>query len=115
MESVTSVSPKPVMNDRAAGLNPTLPVTAEVGTLDINDPARMTNPPEVLRLTASCSVVCTGTVRADGSVGASSSPEHPAVNSIIGSNAANAVFTVAEIIRFEYAGVGTEFSVRNFM
>src|SRR5450759_3109305 len=38
---VTSVKPKPVMNDPAAGLNPISPVTADVGTFEIFDPARI--------------------------------------------------------------------------
>src|ERR1041385_8859959 len=54
---VTSVKPKPVIAALAAGLNPTSPVMADVGTLKINEPARIAQPQVDRRVTVACPVV----------------------------------------------------------
>src|ERR1051326_6126655 len=44
----------------AAGLNPTFPVRADVGTLEMSEPARTTKPEVDRRFTVGCTVVCGG-------------------------------------------------------
>jgi hypothetical protein len=54
MIPLTSPAVKPVISLPAAGLRPTFPTIADVGTLEIKEAARTANPPASPRATGAC-------------------------------------------------------------